>query len=143
MMSIKISDKSREIEKCPSFLTCNAPMCLLDPKVETSCWYPDEEICKKNKPPLWIRNQKKIKKKAKDPTKYFTFEMLSQNCIIGKRIEGLYPDKPEEGQLKRWLKKHLTKSILSEKEKKVIRERFMKNIAKFENETSFRSSSQP
>ena len=116
-------NRKEETEKCPN-VTCGAPLCLLDPKLASCCWFPDEEICKKNHPPQWVKTQKKVQKRAKDKEKYFNFEMLNRNCIIKKGIVGLDPNLPEEGQLKSWLKKHPAKRILTEEEREILRERF-------------------
>ena len=117
----------KEIEKCPNFLTCSAPMCLFDPKVEICCWHPDEEICKRNFPPQWIKNQKKIKKRTRSIDTYYTFKMLERNCVIGKGIVGILPEgvghTSIEVREKNWLRKHPKKRILTEKEKKIIGER--------------------
>lgn len=119
-----MSSRSIEIEKCPNFLTCSAPMCLFDPMLEICCWYPDDEICKRNFPPEWIKNQKKIKRKTKDMDNYYNLRMLKQNCVIKKGIVGLDSNRPEEGQEKIWLRRHPIKRKLTEKEKETLRKRF-------------------
>ena len=48
----------------------------------------------------------KDESKLKEIDKYFTYEMLKHNCVIGKGIKGLDPDLPEEKQLKMWYEKH-------------------------------------
>jgi hypothetical protein len=117
---------------------CSAPLCPLDlESLNCGRWYPDEEICKNREftNPTWIKNQKKIAKRARDKEKYFTIEMLNRNCAIAKGIVGLDPDRAEEPQLKEWLKKH---PELSEKEKerrKIFQEsgkekRFKKHVKK-------------
>jgi len=125
---------STEIEKCPSFSNCSAPICLLDPTKENCIWLPDEEICKKNFPPKWVKNQKKIQKRGKDSNNYYTFKMLKRNCVIAKGITGIIPEGIGRSSLeireKNWLKKHPAKKILTEKEKEVLRERFGKNIGR-------------
>jgi len=49
---------------CPSFMTCNAPLCPLDPGLELRIWYADEDICKSRKfgGRRWIKKQRSIKK---------------------------------------------------------------------------------
>lgn len=118
-----ILSRIKEIEKCPN-VTCSAPMCLFDPMVERCCWYPDDEVCKKNFPPDWVKNQKKIRAKTRNVNTYYTFKMLNRNCIIGKGIVGVDPDRPEESQEKSWLKRHPVKRTLTEEEKETLRERF-------------------
>lgn len=117
-----------EIEKCPKFNTCSAPLCPLDLNVEKYCWFPDEAICNRKYIPRWAKNQRKIKKKAKDKNSYFVYAMLNRNCRVKKGITGLNPNKAEAPQLKRWLKEHPAKRVLTEKEKQVFRERITKNI---------------
>jgi len=90
--------------------------------LKVGIWYPDEEICRLKKIPDWIRRQKKIKNKAKDVDKYFTYEMLKHNCIIGKGVKGLDPDLPEEKQLKMWHEKHPLKKARTEKQQEVLNE---------------------
>ena len=51
---------------------------------------------------------------------HITLQMLEQNCIIRKGIEGLDPDQSEEYQLKKWLKAYTEKRVLSRGERKVI-----------------------
>lgn len=121
----------KEIEKCPN-VTCSAPICPLDPMKENCVWFPDEDICRKSFPPQWVKNQKKIKKKTRDMDTYYTFKMLSQNCQIRKGIIGVIPEGIGRSSLetreKNWLKRHPVKRILTEKEKKILRERFNKNV---------------
>lgn len=111
-----------KVEDCPNYENCGASMCPLD-KPEKYIFYPDDEICKKHHS-KWIKNQKKIAKKAKDVNKYFTYEMLKTNCVIGNGIMGLDPDKPEEPQLKKWFESHPPKKELTNLQKRVIANRF-------------------
>lgn len=108
-------------DQCRHFNYCSAPLCPLDIEhLKIGCWYPDEEICRLKKMLNWIRRQKKIKNKAKDVDKYFTYEMLKHNCVIGKGIKGLDPDIPEEKQLKIWYEKHPPKKPRTEKQLKAF-----------------------
>lgn len=126
-----ILTRTEEIEKCTN-VTCGAPVCLLDPMKEVCIWFPDEEICKKNSPPNWVKNQKKIKKRTKDIDNYYTFRMLNQNCIIAKGITGIIPEgigrTSLEKREKNWLKRHPAKRILTKEEREVLRKRFKKNV---------------
>lgn len=129
----------KEISQCPSYSNCSAPVCPLDPRKEGQVWFPEEEICVKNLPPGWVKTQKKIQKRTKNFEAYYTFKMITRNCVIGKGISGITPEgygrDSIETKEKSWLKKHKAKRILTEKEKKVFREQFLKNtgarIAKF------------
>ena len=62
---------------------CNAPICQLDENsIKNGIWYADEEICRSRKYPklLWLKNQKKIKKKTTNPEDgYFNVTMLNKN----------------------------------------------------------------
>ena len=93
---------------CPRYKACNAQLCPLDEDIGKRNWYADEDICglKKNWTLLWVKNQKKIKKKARDVWKYYLYVMLDRDFIITKNITGLDPDKDEKPQLKAWLKAH-------------------------------------
>jgi hypothetical protein len=112
--------------ECSKFDSCTASICPLSSEEENKnyIFYPDEEVCNKNYPPLWVKNQKKIAQRSKDKDTYYTIEMLKRKCIIKNGIMGLDPDQAEEPQLKKWLKTHPTKREKSEEEKNIIRERF-------------------
>jgi len=115
-------------EDCPKYEACSATICPLDNPGEGSIWYPDDEICK-NKDYFdldWIKNQKKIAKKAKDDSKYFNFQMLNRNCRITKGIVGLEPEKDEGPQLKKWLGLHPAQKKMSLAQRKAVAERFRK-----------------
>jgi len=83
----------------------------------------DEEICTRHKN-QFIKTQKKIKKKARDVDRYFTFEMLKRDCVVKGGIFGLDPDKDEEPQFKKWLKLHPPKRQISDEERKIKSVRF-------------------
>jgi len=121
-------NRTEQIEKCPSYLNCGAPICPLDPIIKGCCWYPDDDVCKRNFPPQWVKTQRRISIKTRSMDTYYTFKMLSQNCVVGKGIIGIFPDRPEEEQIKSWLKRHPTKRILTEEEREKLRERFKRNI---------------
>ncbi len=111
-------------EECPYWNGCNAPMCplLSEEELKKVIWYPDEDICKRKdfQKLLWIRNQKKIKKRAKDVDHYFTFDMLNRDMRISKGIHGLDPDKDEKAQKKKWMSMH---KEITEEDRKRMRER--------------------
>jgi len=95
--------------ECNSFEGCDAPVCPRQ-KLDTS-WFSDEDICfnQQHSKDMVIKNQKKIKKVTGGKNVgYFTIPMLNVNCVIGKGMLGLDPDKEEEPQLEAWLRKHPT-----------------------------------
>lgn len=98
--------------ECKYYDKCDAPICPMDENKERMYWYPDEEICRNRNfsKELYIQNQKKIAKRAKDTDKLFTFKMLNRNIIIKTGIEGIDPDKSIERQEREWIKKHPEKS---------------------------------
>ena len=116
-------------QDCRHWNYCSAPICPLEDKIKNLnyIWYPvDEEICRLATVPRWVKTQRKILKTHPDKDKYFTFEMLNRNIIVGSGIVGLDPDKDETPQLKSWFKKHPIKRQISEEEKEVLRERIKK-----------------
>ncbi len=98
-------------EGCPSFDNCSAPLCPLDKQsLEVGVWYPDEPICnKQGVKPHWVIIQRRIAKKVKDRTRYFTMKDLQgitnvrspngHNPDLNPRQE--YPPSSKDGQLSR------------------------------------------
>ena len=80
--------------ECTKYKDCNVPIC---PEVSGDLWYPDEAIC--HRTTELTRRQKKIAKRTKDISKYFTFDMLNHNFIIHNEISGIDPDKDEQQQI--------------------------------------------
>lgn len=116
-------------EDCTSYVKCNASICPLDKdSLENCLWYPDEEICRTIFSPLWIKQQKKIKKRCKNPNTYFTYEMLKQNFVVRTGIEGLSPDKERSPQLKKWIKNHKGRRKLTQEEREKQRQLFEINV---------------
>jgi hypothetical protein len=99
---------------CKFYENCSAPICpiLSDEQNTNFIWYPDEEICRKRKGlPDWVRQQRKIAKKAKPENcwRYFTLNMLKVRFRVTESVKGLDPnmDLEMEGlQLKAWHKKY-------------------------------------
>ncbi len=114
--------------ECNSFQNCDAPICPFDDSLELAEWYPLESICTMYHH-QWIKAQRKIAKKAKDDTTYYTYEMLNRNCRINPGITGLDPEKDREEELQKWLKKHPPKRELSEKERAEIKSRLHRKTA--------------
>ena len=118
-------------DKCNLYEKCSAPLCPLDGQINKRLWFPDEEICRARwaQTLSWIQAQKKIKKRARDTSRYFTLTMLSQNCRIKKGIMGLNPDMPVETEgerLEKWRLKHPPKPGMSCQEKQEFIERMKK-----------------
>lgn len=93
---------------CPRKDKCSAPLCPLDPASMRQVWYPGEEICKHRdhlKTTL-IRQQKKIQKKTRDKDSYYTYAMLSVECIVKNGITGIDPDRAYNPQVEIWYRKH-------------------------------------
>lgn len=116
---------------CPRFDSCSAPLCPLDAgSLNGSIWYSDEEICTAQgfgQLP-WIRNQKKISRRCRDTSGYFTLEMLSHNCQIKGGITGLDPDTTDiddSRAVKKWLMAHPEKREISEEERQERRIRMI------------------
>ncbi len=68
---------------CSKHQYCNAPICPLNEGRENHICYPDEEICSRSKE-QWVKVQKKVKGYESDPSRYYTLEMLSHGCVVGK-----------------------------------------------------------
>jgi hypothetical protein len=78
---------------------------LSDDENQKGLWYPDEEICRlKKNLPIWVKQQKKIVKKAQGESikSYFTAEMLKISFRVTAKVRGLDPNKDEPPQLKAW-----------------------------------------
>ncbi|TKJ45553.1 hypothetical protein CEE35_03465 [Candidatus Aerophobetes bacterium Ae_b3b] len=117
--------------KCNLYEKCSAPFCPLDARINKRLWFSDEQICgaRWTQALSWIQAQKKIKKRARDTSRYFTLTMLSQNCRLKKGITGLNPDMPVETERKRiekWCLKHPPKKEVSHEEKQEFIERMKK-----------------
>lgn len=99
---------------CHYYEGCSANLCPQDPIAADRTWFPDEDICRLQAVPAWVRRQKVIARKtAKDPTRgCFTVAMLSRRCTIGSAFRGLdSEDGPADGpadgnRVDVWLKKH-------------------------------------
>ena len=112
--------------KCLHYENCEAPICPKDEASMKNCaWFPDEEVCRKNDVPLWVKAQRKIARRTKrDWTKgCFNLAMLSVNCVVTGGIRGMDPDKeePEAEQIEKWLQKHPPKTEMSAERKEMAR----------------------
>ena len=119
-------------QKIPSSCRyCDAPLCPLDKDIQWRYWFPDEPICKDRKFGMldWINNQRKIKKRTLDNSRYFTLEMLKRNCVIRRGIKGLHPDSSLESETRRittWLSNHPKKKGISSERREELRQRMRK-----------------
>ena len=74
-------------------------------------WYPKEEIFRylTANQTDWVRQQRKISRKAKDNLTFFTHRMLSHRCRICSGIKGIDPDRSESKRSeeeRKWLSSH-------------------------------------
>jgi hypothetical protein len=76
---------------CKYFDGCSAPLCPKDEGVADRTWFADEDICRLADVPEWIKQQKKISRKAAMGG-YFTLAMLEHDCRIRKGMKGIDPD---------------------------------------------------
>ena len=138
-------------KNCKFYGSCSAPLCpmLSDEQNTNYIWYPDEDICRKRKGlPDWIRQQRKIAKKAKPENYryYFTLEMLKVRFRVTRSAKGLDPnmDLEKEGQqLKAWHKKYkgtkkrkLTETHRMQKKRILAKARQAKKARKHSNRSS-------
>lgn len=120
-------------EECPRFNICSANLCPFDLGLSERIWYPEEAICTKQgmlKEYPWIKSQRKIARRCKDPDKYFTIEMLKKLSQVRKGTVGLSPDVEEAPQIRSWLNRHpmreprrFPKKKYTEQERKEIGQR--------------------
>ena len=111
--------------QCKFYDRCSAPVCPLFSNLDSVVWYPDEEICRNPdfREAQWRKTQLKIKRRAKDKERFFTFEMLNRNTRITSSIKGLKPnDENWQEKEKAWLKKHphREKAISEEHKQKLL-----------------------
>lgn len=116
---------------CSKFDYCSAPICPVDQI--GAIWYPFEETCTAHafSSLPWVKQQRKIARKARNVDFFFNYEMLCQNCVITCATEGLDPDKTEindERALELWLGKHPEKRELTEEEREIKRKSFNANV---------------
>jgi hypothetical protein len=122
--------------ECRYYESCSAPMCpiLSDEQNINYCWYPDEDICRRRKGlPDWVRQQRKIAKKAKPENYryYFTLDMLKVRFRVTSSVKGLDPDNlNEEAQLRAWRKRNKgsKKKKITEKQREQKRRNLMEAI---------------
>ena len=109
---------------CRYFDSCSAPLCPKSDTVKTAAWFPDEEICRIQDVPNWVKQQKKIAKtEANETAGCFTLAMLQQNCTIKTGIKGIDPnltDTERKAAEKVWLDKHPAKKPISEERRKEL-----------------------
>jgi hypothetical protein len=91
------------VEECPSYGSCEAPLCPLYEHKELSVWYPDEAICNKIGRPEWVKKQRRIQKRAIDRDSHYTIEMLGAIKAVTPKTRGLDPEgkRSEEVFIKR------------------------------------------
>jgi len=99
---------------------------LSDEENKNYDWFPDEEICRKKKGiPDWVKQQRKVAKKAEPDNfwHYFTLDMLKVRFRVTKKVKGIDPNIDQAPQLKKWFKRYkgITKRKISDKLRKVKR----------------------
>ncbi len=54
-----------KMQGCPSYESCNSPLCPLDPKLKDRLWFADEDICqgRAGSGKRWIKKQRSIVKR--------------------------------------------------------------------------------
>jgi hypothetical protein len=87
--NFKLMEEKMKNKNCKFYGSCSAPLCpMLSDEQNTNCiWYPDEDICRKRKGlPDWVKQQRKIAKKAKPENfwHYFTLDMLKVRFRVTK-----------------------------------------------------------
>lgn len=118
---------------CKYYNGCSAQPCpmLSDEENKNYIWYPDEEICtRKSNLPEWVKQQRKVAKKAINDNYwfYFTLDMLKVSFRVTKSVKGIDPDKNKSPQLKQWFKRNkgIKKRKISKAQKKQKREQLAK-----------------
>ena len=96
---------------CKYYDGCNAQLCpmLSDENNKNYTWYPDEDICTRKKNlPDWVKQQRKVAKKANPDNFwfYFTMDMLKVRFRVTNSVKGIDPNKKESPQLKQWFKRN-------------------------------------
>lgn len=95
---------------CPTYSSCSAPICPLDPGRGCHQWFADESICTAQKPggeasPAWIGVQRRIARATRDPDRgYWTVAMLESAWKVSRSIRGVDPDSGrEEEAISNWI----------------------------------------
>jgi hypothetical protein len=88
-----------EINKCPGFENCKAPICPLDNSFQSAVWYVNEDICMAHafRREKWrIAQRKIIRLNAKYPNYpvdgYFALAALKESTIVRRGIKGRNSD---------------------------------------------------
>jgi hypothetical protein len=82
-------------EECSTRDRCSAPLCPMDKdSILNGVWIADEPICGSRAycNILVIQNQYKVRKKDKQCTTIYTYDMLNRAMMITKAIKGIDPD---------------------------------------------------
>jgi hypothetical protein len=116
---------------CKRFDGCSTPICPLDENGSSIIvWYADEEICPLREfcKTTLVKTQTKIAKKARDFDTFYTGRMLQHSFIIGKALHGIDSETEIDSidsEVEKWLTEHPEKRIISESEKKKLRENML------------------
>lgn len=92
-----------EIQDCPSFTGCAAPLCPLADNLKHCIWYPDEAVCPSRlfRTP-WVVIQRRIARRAKDTARYFNVRMLESIRAVHPSTKGINPN--EKGTPVNWIR---------------------------------------
>lgn len=95
-------------DDCYRYEDCSAPICPMDAESLKYCsWFPDEDICKKQPLPGWVKKQRKLSRKMNFENGCFTYKMLNHGCKFYPGTKGINPDKgPAHEQEEGWIKDH-------------------------------------
>jgi hypothetical protein len=119
---------------CKHFEYCSAPICPKDAKSAQGVWFADEQVCRLQNAPEWVKRQRKITKTGVSATAgCFTLPMLERRCVIGKKITGIDPDATDEERKSAeedWLCRHppVKAKTGGEREKLAARMRILRAI---------------
>jgi hypothetical protein len=128
------NDNAVTSTNCKYFEGCSAPMCPRDAGAAQAVWFADEQVCRLQDVPEWVKRQRKIAKIGVPAVAgCFTLPMLERRCIIGKKMAGIDPDATEIDRKiaeESWLCRHppVKPKTCGEREKLAARMRFLRAI---------------
>jgi hypothetical protein len=119
---------------CKHFEDCSVPICPRDAGAAQAVWFADEQVCRLQDAPEWVKRQRKIAKIGVSATAgCFTLNMLERRCVIGKKITGTDHDATDAERKiaeENWLFRHppFKAKTGGEREKLVARMRILRAI---------------
>jgi hypothetical protein len=115
---------------------CSAPLCPKDEGIADRTWFVDEDICRLAGTPEWVKQQRKVSKKAALGG-YFTLAMLKQDCRISKGMKGIDPDGTDRERAAdeaAWFKDHPVITAELREKKRAIAEKNRASVLGVETE---------